>query len=78
MSIAPHDLAHEFPEHKDKLHALKMDNAHFRHLQQLYDDINHQVLLIEEGLHPASDQHIEVLKKQRLHLKDQIATMLEA
>lgn len=77
MAIAPHDLAHEFPEHKDALHALKLGNAHFRHLQTLYEDINHQIRLIEEGLHPASDQHLDVLKKQRLHLKDQIAALLD-
>ncbi len=77
MAIAPHDLAHEFPEHKDRLHALKLDDAHFRHLQAQYETINHQIMRIEDGLDAASDEHLETLKKQRLHLKDQIAAMLE-
>ncbi|MFN3703408.1 YdcH family protein [Thermomonas sp.] len=78
MTIELHDLAHEFPEHKDKLHALKLENAHFVHLKSQYDDVNHQIRLFEEGVKVASDEHLEALKKQRLHLKDQIAAMLAA
>ena len=78
MTIELHDLAHEFPEHKDKLHALKLENAHFVHLKSQYDDVNHQIRLFEDGVHAASDEHLETLKKQRLHLKDQIAAMLAA
>ena len=78
MAIAPHDLAHEFPEHKDKLHTLKTENAHFVHLQTQYEDVNHQIRLFEDGVQAASDEHLETLKKQRLHLKDQIAAMLAA
>ena len=78
MTIELHDLAHEFPEHKDKLHALKLENAHFVHLKSQYDDVNHQIRLFEDGVNTASDEHMETLKKQRLHLKDQIAAMLAA
>ncbi|MFN7183684.1 MAG: YdcH family protein [Thermomonas haemolytica] len=77
MAIDPHDLAHEFPEHKDKIHVLKMENAHFVHLKSQYDDVNHQIRLYEDGVNAASDEHMETLKKQRLQLKDQIAAMLE-
>lgn len=76
MTIELHDLAHEFPEHKDKLHALKLENAHFVHLKSRYEDVNHQIRLFEDGVNAASDEHLESLKKQRLHLKDQIAAML--
>ncbi|HEY1071169.1 YdcH family protein [Thermomonas sp.] len=78
MTIELHDLAHEFPEHKDKLHTLKLENAHFVHLKSQYDDVNHQIRLYENGVNAASDEHMETLKKQRLHLKDQIAAMLAA
>ena len=78
MTIELHDLAHEFPEYKDKLHALKLENAHFVHLKSQYDDVNHQIRLFEEGVNAASDVHVEALKKQRLHLKDQIAAVLAA
>lgn len=78
MTIELHDLAHEFPEHKDKLHALKLENAHFVHLKSQYDDVNHQIRLYEDGVNATSDEHMETLKKQRLHLKDQIAAMLAA
>jgi len=78
MAIDPHDLAHEFPALKDKIHALKMENAHFAHLKSQYEAVDHQIRLFEEGVHATSDDHLETLKKQRLHLKDQIAAMLDA
>lgn len=78
MNIAPHDLVHEFPEHADKIHALKTSNAHFQRLQQEYETVNKTVVQIEEGVQVVDDAHLEELKKQRLHLKDQIATMLAA
>jgi uncharacterized protein YdcH (DUF465 family) len=34
MQIYHHDLAHEFPEHKDRIHTLKMENKHFANLWQ--------------------------------------------
>jgi uncharacterized protein YdcH (DUF465 family) len=77
MAIDPHDLAHEFPEHKDKIHVLKMENAHFATLKARYEEVDHQIRLFEEGVQAASDEHLETLKKQRLHFKDQIAAMLE-
>ena len=38
-----HDLLHEFPEHKDKIHNLKIENAHFRKLFDDYHEIEHEV-----------------------------------
>ena len=32
MSVEHHDLVHEFPELNDRIHELKMNNAHFRRL----------------------------------------------
>ena len=78
MSIDPHDLTHEFPEHKDKIQALKTSNAHFQHLHEQYDAVNKEVVQIEEGVRAAADEHLETLKKQRLLLKDEIGALLAA
>ena len=32
MPVEHHDLVHEFPELKDRIHELKLGNAHFRSL----------------------------------------------
>ena len=73
-----HDLHHEFPEYKEKIHELKMNNAHFQRLFKEYDEIVHQITRVEQEIETPSDDVIEEMKKQRLHLKDQLFAMLKA
>ena len=76
MSHVPHELAEEFPNHTDKLHDLKVSNAHFAKLADEYHEINREIHRIESGVEAASDERSTDLRKQRLYLKDQIAAML--
>lgn len=78
MSHTPHELADEFPDMKDKIHDLKMNDAHFARLAEQYHEVNRQIHRIEAEVEPTSDAHAEELKKQRLALKDEIAAMLSA
>ncbi|WP_346914588.1 YdcH family protein [uncultured Roseibium sp.] len=78
MSHVPHELHEEFPEHADALHALKVSNAHFAKLSDEYHNVNREIHRIETDIEPASDEALEDKKKQRLHLKDQIAALLAA
>ncbi|WP_417680190.1 YdcH family protein [Roseibium sp.] len=78
MSHVPHELHEEFPEHADALHALKTSNAHFAKLSDEYHNVNREIHRIETDIEPASDEALEDLKKQRLHLKDEIAALLAA
>ena len=71
-----HDLAHEFPEMKDKIHELKISDKHFARLFEEYHDVNKQVLRFEQEIEHCSDDHLESVKKQRLHLKDQLYRQL--
>lgn len=71
-----HDLHHEFPEFKDKIHELKMSDGHFQRLFKEYDEIVHKLHQIEQEIETPSDDVIEEMKKQRLHLKDQLFVML--
>lgn len=71
-----HDLVHEFPEHKERIHELKMSDKHFTHLYDKYNGINDEIIKIEEGLETPSDDYVEELKIQRLHLKDEILNVL--
>lgn len=76
--IENHNLHHEFPEHKERIHDLKMNDRHFARLFEEYHDTDREVRKIEEGAEAASDQRLEGLKLKRLHLKDELYAMLEA
>ncbi len=73
-----HDLHHEFPEFKDKIHELKMSDGHFQRLFKEYDEIVHQITRVEQEIETPSDEVVEEMKKQRLHLKDQLYVMLRS
>lgn len=73
-----HDLIHEFPEYKDKIHQLKVSNAQFAKLFDEYHEIEHEVRRIEEGIETTSDDYLEEQKKKRLYLKDQLFEILQS
>ncbi|ALU41816.1 DUF465 domain-containing protein [Pseudoalteromonas rubra] len=77
MTIEKHDLHHEFPEYKDEIHHLKMNDAHFARLFKEYHECDHEVHRIETGAENTSDDYLESLKKQRLHLKDQLFSIIK-
>ena len=76
MSHTPHELAAEFPQHRNLIHRLKQDDAHFARLTEQYHVVNRTIHRIESEIEPASDERAELLKKQRLTLTDQIAAIL--
>lgn len=76
MDMLKHDIATEFPEFKDKIHALKSGNAHFAKLFDQYDTLNHEIIKLEGGAGAMTDEALETEKKKRLKLKDEISQML--
>lgn len=78
MSHTPHELAEEFPEHVDRIHDLKVSNAHFRKLFDAYHAVNAVIHRAETNVEPLDDMHAQDLRKQRMALKDEIAGMLRA
>lgn len=78
MTLEKHDLIHELPELKDRIHELKMSNAHFKKIFSEYHDLDHEIHRIEEGVETPSDQYTEELKKKRLFLKDELLTMIKS
>jgi uncharacterized protein len=76
MSHTPHDLHAEFPDATAALHSLKTDNVHFGKLAEQYHDLNREIHRIDSGIEPASDDRTEQLKKERLAILDQVATMI--
>ena len=75
--LEKHDLIHELPEYRDQIHELKMNNAHFAKLFEQYHEVDHEVHRIETGAENTADDYLEERKKVRLHLKDELLTMLK-
>ncbi|MGJ8610774.1 MAG: YdcH family protein [Octadecabacter sp.] len=78
MSHTPHELAEEFPDHADQIHALKLSDAHFANLANRYHEINRAVHRAETDVEPTTDDNMTEMRKQRLALKDQIWAALSA
>jgi hypothetical protein len=74
----PNELGHVFPESVEALHHLKLNNAHFARLAERHHEVNREIHRIESEVEAASDERMEALKKERLHLLDEIAAMLDA
>ena len=76
MTIEHHDLIHEFPELRDRIHDLKVNNNHFRKLFDEYHELTSEIESMEKESTPVSTQTEEEAKKKRLHLKDELYKML--
>lgn len=78
MSHTPHELADEFPDQKDKIHDLKLSDAHFARLAEEYHEINRAVHRAETNVEPTDDLHMSDMRKKRMRLKDQISAALQS
>ena len=76
MLTDKHDLLHEFPEYRERIHHLKVADAHFAKLFDEYHEVDHEVHRIETGVENTSDEYLEERKKLRLYLKDELYRML--
>ena len=72
----PHELDEMFPQAKAALHELKTHNAHFARLADEYHQINRAIHRMETNVEPTSDEVMEIERKKRLHLLDQISAMI--
>lgn len=78
MSLEKHDLVHEFPELRDRIHELKLSDHHFARLFAEYHEVDHEVHRLEQGSEVSADEYLEERKKVRLSLKDQLYSALIA
>ena len=76
MSHTPHELATEFPEHVDKIHSIRKENAHFARLSDEYHEINRAIHRAETNIEPTTDEHMVAMRKSRMSLKDEIYRIL--
>ncbi len=74
--IDNHSLALELPEFKERIHEMKIGNAHFAKLFESYHEVDKEIHRLEEQVEVSSDEYLEELKKKRLNFKDQLYAML--
>ena len=72
MSHTPHELAEEFPDKVEAMHALKTSDAHFAKLSDDYHQVNRAVHRSETNVEPMAETVEGELRKERALLKDQI------
>ncbi len=72
-----HDLVHEFPELRDKIHELKTGNAHFRKMFDEYHETDHAIHRAETGAETVTDDYLTELRMKRVHLKDELYKLLQ-
>lgn len=65
-----------FPEYRDLISKLKQTDLHFAHLFDKHNDLDQKIKNIEAQIEISSHEQIEVLKKEKLHLKDELYRML--
>lgn len=78
MPVEHHDLHHEFPELNDRIHELKIKDAHFRRLFDEYHELTSSIENMEDEKTPVSTRTEEEAKVRRVHLKDELYRMLTA
>jgi uncharacterized protein YdcH (DUF465 family) len=77
LPLQDHDIHVEFPEFRERINTLRQQDAHFAKLVTGYGEVNKHIRRVELEAVPAlSDEHMESLKKERLHFKDQIHAVL--
>ena len=71
-----HPLIEEFPEHREAVHRLKMNDARFQRLMHEYEEVDKEVVRMEEGIENPEDAVLTEAKKRRLALKDELFAIL--
>jgi uncharacterized protein YdcH (DUF465 family) len=66
-----------FPEYSELIARLRSENSHFGQLFEQHCALDERIRNMEDRLELASSMEIEVLKKEKLHLKDQLYQLLK-
>ncbi|OTG85681.1 hypothetical protein B9T31_11005 [Acinetobacter sp. ANC 4558] len=66
-----------FPEYRTLISKLKQDNAHFSKIFEEHNELDHEIIRLEQNPVTSNVADIELLKKKKLKLKDEIYVMLK-
>lgn len=65
-----------FPEHRELISQLRQNNAHFAKVFDEHNALDHEIIRLEQDPVTSGLEDIEVLKKKKLHLKDELYQMI--
>ncbi|AHJ13501.1 YdcH family protein [Sulfurospirillum multivorans] len=65
-------------EYREVISKLKVDNAHFAKIFEKHNELDQKIADIDEGREHLSDADLDVLKKEKLRLKDEAYAMIVA
>lgn len=66
-----------FPEYRELISSLKGNDAHFTRLFDKHNELDQKIKNMESHIEPGTAMEIEVLKKEKLALKDELYTHLK-
>lgn len=66
-----------FPEYRDLITKLKTSDQHFTRLFDQHNRLDQEIQNMENRVVTATHEQIEQLKKEKLHLKDQLYSILK-
>ena len=66
-----------FPEYRDLISQLKTTDHHFGRLFEEHNALDQKIKNMESHIEPGTHDEIEILKKEKLLLKDQLYTVLK-
>lgn len=66
-----------FPEFRELITKLKNSDAHFTRLFERHNEIDQRIKNMESNIELATNDEVEVLKKEKLHIKDELYAILK-
>lgn len=66
-----------FPEYRELITNLKHKDLHFTKLFDEHNRLDQLIKNMEDRIVPGTDMEIETLKKQKLHIKDELYLILK-
>lgn len=66
-----------FPEFRDQITQLKTTDGHFARMFEQHNALDQQIQRMQSRTEPSTPAQIELLKKEKLQLKDQIHAILK-
>lgn len=66
-----------FPEYRELISQLKANDRHFDSLFSKHNELDQKIRNMEARIDPASHEDIEILKKRKLRLKDEMYELIK-
>ncbi|MBP9779300.1 DUF465 domain-containing protein [Candidatus Gracilibacteria bacterium] len=79
MQFDHHPFLQDHPELQSKIHTLKKSNLHFAKLLREYEGLDIEIGRAESDVpgYMMNDLELQELKKQKIHLKDDLIAMIQ-